>query len=173
MYYNAGVAAASVDVAGQFITAGRSSTEVPASAFVPGALYEYFFAGSFQDTTPGTTSTLVLSLTFDTVLPTAPGDTFCTALISSTQATDTIQMFHTRTTFLVTASSNTTITLSQSTCSSINGTATAVVLNESSSNVINTPNRTTTPTWSPRPVVAAVGGPVTLAVYNWYLRRIA
>jgi hypothetical protein len=163
-----------VDVPRQLITTGRSSTSVPAQAFVAGALFEFFVAGWFQDTTPGNTSSLAIGATFrNSTADWALADSFCDAILSSNQSTDTLQMFHVRSTFSLTESSSTTIGGSFSTVSSINGTQNAQVTNNSATNPVNTPNRVTQSTFSPCLVVYSAGGPVTLRIYNWYLRRIA
>ncbi len=174
VYYTAAPSLNTVDVPRQLITAGRSSTSVPASAFVPLAQFEFFVAGWFQDTTPGTTSSVVIGLTFRTSTDDwALADTFCDATLSSNQATDTLQMFRVRSTFIITGSDSTSISGSFSTESSINGTSNAVVVNSSATNPVRTPNRVTQPLFSPSLVVYSAGGPVTLRIYNWYLRRIA
>lgn len=174
VFYQTGPSLNTVDVPRQLITAGRSSTSVPAQAFVAGALFEFFVAGWFQDTTPGNTSSVAIGLTFrNSTDDWALADSFCDAILSSNQSTDTLQMFNVRSTFFLTASGPTSITGSFSTESSINGTSNAQVVNSSASNPVNTPNRVTQLTFSPCLVVYAAGGPVTLRIYNWFLRRIA
>jgi hypothetical protein len=174
VYFTAGPTNNSVDVPRQLITTGRSSTSVPASAFVPLAQFEFFVAGWFQDTTPANTSSVAIGLTFrNSTTDWALADSFCDAILSSNQSTDTLQMFHVRSTFIITGSDSTSISGSFSTVSSINGTSNAVVVNSSATSPVNTPNRTTQPLFSPCLVVYSAGGPVTLRIYNWYLRRIA
>jgi hypothetical protein len=174
VYYTAGPSNNVIDVPRQLITAGRSSTSVPASAFVAGALFEFFVAGWFQDTTPGNTSSVVIGVTFrNSTDDWALADSFCDATLSSNQSTDTLQMFNVRSTFFLTSSDSTSIGGSFSIESSINGTQNAQVVNNSTTGLVNTPNRVTQLTFSPCLVVYAAGGPVTLRIYNWYLRRIA
>ena len=174
VYYTESPSINTVDVPRVLITAGRSSTSVPASAFVPGALFEYFVAGWFQDQTPGTTSSVVIAATFrDSTNDWALADSFCDATLSSNQATDTLQMFNVRSTFSITLSGPTTIGGSFSIESSINGTAPAIVINNSTTGLVNTPSRVTQSTFSPCLVAYSTGGPVSLRIYNWYLRRIA
>lgn len=174
VYYTESPSINTVDVPRVLITAGRSSTSVPASAFVPGALFEYFVAGWFQDQTPGTTSSVVIAATFrDSTNDWALADSFCDATLSSNQATDTLQMFNVRSTFSITLSGPTTIGGSFSIESSINGTSNAQVINNSTTGLVNTPNRVTQQTFSPCLVAYSAGGPVSLRIYNWYLRRIA
>ena len=174
VWYTLGPSNNTVDVPRQLITAGRSSTSVPAQAFVAGSLFEFFVAGWFQDTTPANTSSLAIGLTFrNSTTDWALADSFCDAILSSNQSTDTLQMFHVRSTFSLTESGPTSIGGSFSTVSSINGTSNAVVVNSSATSPVNTPNRTTQPLFSPCLVVYSAGGPVTLRIYNWYLRRIA
>jgi hypothetical protein len=174
VYYTAGPTNNTVDIPRQLITAGRSSTSVPASAFVPLAQFEFFVAGWFQDTTPGNTSSVAIGLTFrDSTADWALADSCCDAILSSNQSTDTLQMFHVRSTFILTDSGPTSIGGSFSTVSSINGTQNAQVTNNSTTGPVNTPSRVTQSTFSPCLVVYSTGGPVTLRIYNWYLRRIA
>jgi hypothetical protein len=174
VWYTLGPSNNTVDVPRQLITAGRSSTSVPAQAFVAGSLFEFFVAGWFQDTTPANTSSLAIGLTFrNSTTDWALADSFCDAILSSNQSTDTLQMFHVRSTFSLTESGPTSIGGSFSTVSSINGTSNAVVVNSSATNPVNTPSRVTQNTFSPCLVVYSTGGPVTLRIYNWYLRRIA
>jgi hypothetical protein len=163
-----------VDVPRQLITAGRSSTSVPAQAFVAGSVFEFFVAGWFQDTTPGNTSSVAIGLTFrNSTADWALADSCCDAILSSNQSTDTLQMFHVRSTFILNESGPTSVGGSFSTVSSINGTQNAQVTNNSTTGSVNTPSRVTQNTFSPCLVVYSAGGPVTLRIYNWFLRRIA
>jgi hypothetical protein len=174
VYFTAGPTNNTVDVPRQLITAGRSSTSVPATAFVPLAQFEFFVAGWFQDTTPANTSSVAIGLTFrDSTTDWALADSCCDAILSSNQSTDTQQMFNARSTFILTGSDSTSISGSFSTVSSINGTSNAQVVNNSTTATVNTPNRVTQPLFSPCLVAYSAGGPVTLRIYNWYLRRIA
>lgn len=164
----------SVSIPGIFLTGGRSASSVPASAFVAGAMFEYFYAGKFVDTTPATSSFLNLSLTFNEVaIPTTIGETFCDTIVTSGQATDTEQMFQVRGTFHITASGPTSITVEQTMLSLCNGTANVNGINSSETKVVTTPSRVFSPSFSPRPFALSSGGPITLTTYNWYLRRTA
>lgn len=174
VYYTPAPIASSISVPGVFLTDGRSASSVPASAFVPGAMFDYFYAGKFVDTTPANASSLILSLTFnEAAIPITIQETFCDAIVSSGQSTDTEQMFQVRVTFHVTAAGPTSITVHQTMLMLCNGTANANVINNSETKVVTTPSRVLSPIFSPRPFALAAGGPVTLTTFNWYLRRIA
>lgn len=174
VYYTPAPIASSISVPGVFLTDGRSASSVPASAFVPGAMFDYFYAGKFVDTTPANASSLILSLTFnEAAIPITIQETFCDAIVSSGQSTDTEQMFQVRVTFHVTAAGPTSITVHQTMLMLCNGTANANVINNSETKVVTTPSRVLNPIFSPRPFALAAGGPVTLTTFNWYLRRIA
>lgn len=165
----------SISVPGVYLTAGRSQSSVPASAFVAGTMFEYFYAGKFVDTTPGNTSFLNLSLTFfeGAIESLTDADLFCNTIVNSGQATDTEQMFQVRGNFHITASGPTSITIEQTTLMLCNGTSDMKGVNGSQTKVVNTPSRVFSPSFSPRPFALAAGGPVTLTTYNWYLRRTA
>lgn len=163
-----------ISIPGIFLTAGRSQSSVPASAFVAGTMFEYFYAGKFVDTTPADTSFLQLALTFtEGAIPTTAGELFCDANITSGQATNTEQMFQVRGNFHITASGPTSITIEQTMLMLCNGTANVNGVNSSETKVVTTPSRVLNSSFSPRPFALSAGGPVTLTTYNWYLRRTA
>jgi hypothetical protein len=173
VYYNSIPATIVSDIPPQFFTLGRSKTLLPSSAFSLGALFEFFVAGSFQDQSPGSPSYVTISLAFKTSGAVTLSDLFCTAQITSGQSTDTNQMFHARSTFVVTAAGVSSMAISASTVSSVNGTANANVINNSEVFTINTPPRALNTTWPISPVIQSVAGPTNFTMYNWYLRRIA
>ena len=174
VWYTPSPLTVSVSVPGIFLTAGRSQSSVPASAFVAGTMFEYFYAGKFVDTAPADESFLNLSLTFtEGAIPTTAGELFCNTIVTSRQSTDTEQMFQVRGNFHITASGPTSITIEQTMLMMCNGTTNAQVTNGSETKVVTTPSRVFSPSFSPRPFALASGGPVNLTTYNWYLRRTA
>jgi hypothetical protein len=159
------------------ITSNTTEGGIPLNALVGGCSYELYFAGRFTDATPANIGAVYAYPSFTTVQPTDFPQTMCEIIIDSAPAAG-VQSFEVRVIFRILAYSDTSIIYELTWNSAMNRAAIPSefrMITNPLEGTVSTPSRAAQvdkrlpfTLWA-----RSVGGPISLARTQLYLRRIS